>query len=178
MMSQDELQKILDVIAKSGIKVEGDLVAQKHVECEFKNFGTIAGDVVLAGKQDERKPLTISDKCIKEVIEELLKEKVDENELLFRNKKQWWAIYKVLLQFCNYPSQMKAFETKMMELEVAKVDGKRDLSYESLSAAPKEVPLLATCSPSAWNTLKDKNENYKQQYLVAEFLMVKMGIKS
>lgn len=177
-MNPEDLKKILEVIAKSGIKVQGDLVAQKHVECEFKNFGTIEGNVVLAGKKDEGAPLTVSDKSIKESIQDLLQEKDERDELLFKNKKQWWAVYKVLLHFCNYPSQMKSFEAKMMELEVAKVDGKRDLSYESLSAAPKDVPLLATCSPSAWNTLKDKNENYKQQYMVAEYLMIKMGIKS
>ena len=105
-------------------------------------------------------------------------EKDEKDAYLFQNKKQWWAVFRVLLYFCNYPKQMTAFETKMKELEVEKVDGKRDLSYESLSAAVKDVPLMATCSPTTWNTLKDKSENYKQQYVVADFMMQKLGIKS
>ena len=106
------------------------------------------------------------------------KAKDDKDGFIFRNKKQWWAVYRVLSTFCNYPKQMTAFGTKMKELKVDEVDGKRDYSYDSLSAAPKEVPQMATCSPSAWNAFKDINENYKQQYDVAEFLMQKLGIKS
>ena len=52
------------------------------------------------------------------------------------------------------------------------------ITYGSLTDAPKTVPLMATSSPSAWETLKDKSDNYKQQYDVAEFLMLKLGIKS
>lgn len=123
-------------------------------------------------------PLTVNDKDIKAVIQNLLGARDGKGELVFKNKKQWWAVFRVLSTFCHYPNKMTAFETKMKELEVAKVDGKRDLSYDSLSAASKELPLMATCSPSAWNAFKDINENYLQQYVVAEFLMLKLGIKS
>ncbi len=123
-------------------------------------------------------PLTVNDKVIKAVILELLGARDGKDELVFKNKKQWWAVFRVLSTFCHYPYKMTVFETKMKELEVDKVDGKRDLSYDSLSAAPKELPLMATCSPSSWNVFKDINENYLQQYAVAEFLMLKLGIKS
>ena len=73
---------------------------------------------------------------------------------------------------------MTSFVTKMTELELGSVDDKRRLTYDSLSAASKEVPLIATCSPSVWVTQKDKSDNYRQQYVVAEFLMLKLGIKS
>ena len=56
-------------------------------------------------------PLTASDKDIRSVLEELLKEKDDQDKLLFKNKKQWWAVYRVLSTFCQYPKQMKAFQT-------------------------------------------------------------------
>ncbi len=175
-MKQENLQKTLEAVAKSGITVNGDFVLEKHVEYEIGNVenGGI-GIQVNCGKDE---PITKSDKDIKAVIEALLKAKDDKDGFIFRNKKQWWAVYRVLSTFCNYPKQMTAFGTKMKELKVNEVDGKRDYSYESLSAAPKEVPLMATCSPSAWNAFKDINENYKQQYDVAEFLMQKLGIKS
>ena len=123
-------------------------------------------------------PLTVSDKDIKSAIEELLNEKDENREFLFKNKKQWWAVFRVLNVFYNYPSKKTAFVKKMKELDAAKVDGERDLSYDSLSKASNDVPQIAICSPSVWDTYKDLNENYRQQYVVAEFLMQKLGIKS
>ena len=154
----------------------GDVVGVKIVENQFGNIEPGGIGIQVNNGKDE--PIAKSDKDIKAVIEALLKAKDDKDGFLFRNKKQWWAVYRVLSTFCNYPKQMTAFGTKMKELKVDEVDGKRDYSYESLSAAPKEVPQMATCSPSAWNAFKDINENYKQQYDVAEFLMQKLGIKS
>ena len=175
-MKQENIQKALEALGRSGITVAGDLVIEKNVEYEVNNVETGGIGIQVNNGKDE--PIAKSDKDIKAVIEALLKDKDDKDGFIFRNKKQWWAVYKVLSTFCNYPKQMTAFGTKMKELEVAKVDGKRDYSYDSLSAAPKEVPQMATCSPSAWNAFKDINENYKQQYDVAEFMMQRLGIKS
>ena len=175
-MKQENIQKTLEAVAKSGITVNGDFVLEKHVEYEIGNVENGGIGIQINNGKDE--PIAKSDKDIKSAIEALLTAKNEKEAYLFQNKKQWWAVYRVLYYFCNYPTQMTAFEAKMKELEVAKVDGKRDLSYESLSAAVKEVPLLATCSPATWNTLKDKSDNYKQQYVVADFLMQKLSIKS
>lgn len=178
-MTQEELQKALEAISKGGITVNGDLVLSKQVEHEIGNVAA-GGIGIQINRYGEGKtmPMSVSDKNIKVAIEELLKAKDERGEFVFKNKKQWWAVYRVLFYYSNYPSQMTAFKAKMEELDVTKVDGKRDFSYESLSAATKEVPSMATCAPATWNTLKDKSDNYKQQYVVAEFLMLKLGIKS
>ena len=177
-MTQEQLQKALESIGKSGINVAGDLVLEKNVQYEVNNVE--CGGIGIQINDGKHVPLSISDKDIKAAIKELQKASFDDEKKnpIFKNKKQWWAVFRVLYHFCNYPSQMTSFETKMKELEVAKVDGKRDLSYESLSAASKDVPKMATCSPDTWSALKDINDNYKQQYDVADFLMQKMGIKS
>ncbi len=175
-MKQEDLQKALEAFGKGGITVNGDFVVEKHVEHEVGNVE--AGGIGIQIINGNDVPLVQSDKDIKSAIQELIDAKTADGKNLFQNKKQWWAVYKVLQKFCNYPSQMTAFVAKMKELEVSKVDDKRDLSYESLSAAGRDVPLIATCSPATWNTFKDKTDNYKQQYIVAEFLMQKMGIKS
>ena len=175
-MKKENKQKILEAVTKSGITVNGDFVLEKHVEYEIGNVEN--GGIDIQINNGKEAPIANTDKDIKSAIKALLAEKDEKDAYLFQNKKQWWAVYRVLFYFCNYPTQMTAFETKMKELEVAKIDGKRDLSYESLSAAVKEVPLMAICSPTTWNTLKDKSDNYKQQYVVADYLMQKMGIKS
>jgi hypothetical protein len=122
--------------------------------------------------------LTISDKEIKQAILNLLSAKDENDKLIFKNKKQWWAVFRVLATYCNYPLQMTAFITKMNNLELGDIDEKRKYTYDSLCAATKEVPFIATSKPSTWDAMKDKSDNYMQQYVVADFLMQKLGIKS
>ena len=149
--------------------------------------GDVKGDVIGEGgvKNEthyhygkEEGSMTNADKDIRAAPEELLEAKDESGEPIFRNKKQWWAVYRVLAEYCNFPSKMTAFVAKMKDMELKEVDEKRKLTYDSLSAAPKELPLMATCAPSNWGTLKDRSENYRQQYEVADFLMLKLGIKS
>lgn len=52
------------------------------------------------------------------------------------------------------------------------------ITYASLADVAESVPQIATISPSLWDTYKDLSDNYKQQYVVAEYLMLKLGIKS
>ncbi len=179
-MEQDTKEKILEMIGKGGIHVAGDFVMEKHVEYEVGNVESGGIGIQILNSSKENTPLTVADKDIKAAIEELLKAKNEEGVFIFRNKKQWWAVFRVLNVFCNYPSQMTVFVNKMKELNVSKVkvDGSRDLTYNSLSKAINDVPKIATCSPSSWIAYKDINENYRQQYVVAEFLMLKLGIIS
>ena len=179
VMSQEELQAALEAIARSGITVNGDLVLEKKVDYEVANVETGGIGIQINNNYggEKQTPLAINDREIKEVIIELLQAKNEDGALLFRNKKQWWAVFRVLAEYFNFPTQMRSFVTKMKELEIAVVDGDRDLSYESLNKAPKDVPLMSV-RVSSWNTMKDKSANYKQQYEVAEFLMRKLGILS
>jgi hypothetical protein len=175
-MNQEDLQKTLETISKSGITVAGDLVLEKNVEYEVNNVedGGI-GIQIISGKDT---PLTTSEKDIKAALESLLKEKDDKDKLLFKNKKQWWALYRVLSTFCQYPKQMTSFKTKITDMEIDYGGNPNVITYDSLTDAPKTVPLMATSSPSAWDTYKEISDNYKQQYVVAEYLMTKLGIKS
>ena len=155
----------------------GDVVAVKIVENEIGNVES-GGIGVQKVYGKEQTPLTASEKDIKAAIEALLREKDDNGKLLFKNKKQWWAVFRVLNEFCNYPQQMKSFCTKITDMKIEYGGNPNVITYDSLAAAPKDVPLIATCSPSAWGAMKEKSDNYRQQYDVAEFLMLKLGIKS
>ena len=176
-MNMDNKEKLLEALSKSGISISGDFIVGDKVQNKVEKVENGGIGIQIVNGQEEAL-LTVSDKDIKAAIEELMNTKDGNDHILFKNKKQWWAVYRVLYYYCNYPSQMTSFEAKMKELKIDKVDGKRDLSYESLSAAAKEVPMIATCKPDVWHTLKDKSDNYLQQYVVAEFLMQKLGIKS
>lgn len=62
-----------------------------------------------AGGKGQIGLLTKSDKEIRQAILNLLSAKGENDELIFKNKKQWWAVYRVLAIYCNYPLQMTAF---------------------------------------------------------------------
>lgn len=175
-MKQEDIQKALEAISTGGINVAGDFVMNKYVEYEVANVENGGIGIQINNKKEDTR-LTVSDKEIKTAIDNLLKEREAE-KFLFQNKKQWWAVYRVLTEYCHYPSKKTLFVSKMKEFELEDIDKKRALTYDSLAAAPKDVPFMATCSPSSWGTLKDKSDNYMQQYVVAEYLMLKLGIKS
>ena len=176
-MTQEEIQKALEAIGRGGINVAGDFVLEKKVEYEVANVE--AGGIGIQINNSKQVPLSKSDKDIKAAIIELMnvKQEGQKERFLFRNKKQWWAVYKVLHHYCNYPKQATAFVVKMKELEVDNPDKDRALTYDSLSAASKDISKMERCAPDCWNTLKDLGENYRQQYEVADFLMQKLGIK-
>lgn len=177
-MDIDHIKELAKTVVESlNLKdYNGDIVALKVVENEFGNIE--AGGIGVQNNIVKDVPLTGSDKDIKATLEALLRQKDDNDKLLFKNRKQWWAVYRVLSSFCQYPQQMTSFNKKIMDMEIDYGGNPNVITYNSLTDAPKTVPLMATSSPSTWDTLKDKSDNYKQQYAVAEFLMVKLGIKS
>lgn len=174
-MKKENLQKTFETISKS-ITVAGDLVLEKNVEYEVNNVESGGIGIQIINGKDV--PLTVSDKDIKATLESLLKEKDNKGKLLFKNKKQWWAVFRVLSTFCQYPKQMNSFKTKITDMEIDYGGNSNVITYDSVVAASKEVPQMATSSPSAWDTYKEISENYKQQYVVADYLMSKLGIKS
>lgn len=177
-MDIDNIKELAKTVAESlNLKdFNGDIVALKVVENEFGNIE--AGGIGVQNNIVKDVPLTVSDKDIKATLEALLKERDDNDKLLFKNKKQWWAVYRVLSTFCQFPKQMTSFKTKITDMEIDYAGNPNVITYDSLAAAPNDVPQMATSSPSAWDTYKEISDNYKQQYAVADFLMTKLGIKS
>lgn len=174
-MKQEDIIAALEAVKKSSITVNGDLVLEKKVEYEVANVEN--GGIGIQINNGKDVPLTVSDKDIKTALEDLLKERDENDKLIFQNIKQWWAVYRVLSEFCHYPKQRTTFVKKITDMEIDYSGNPNVITYASLVAASKDVPLMAV-TPSAWDTLKDKSDNYKQQYAVAEFLMLKLGIKS
>ena len=175
-MNQDDIQKALEAISKSNINVAGDLVLEKKVE--YKVDTVEAGGIGIQIINGKETTLAKSDKEIKEAIEALLKERDEKGNFLLKNKKQWWAVYRVLATFCQYPKQMTSFMKKIIDMEIDYGGNTNVISYDSLRDGLNSVPQIASNSPLVWETYKEISDNYKQQYEVAEFLMVKLGIKS
>ena len=154
-MTREYLQSALEALGKSGITVNGDLALEKHVENEIGNVEPGGTGIQINNGDKAKTPMTAGDKDIKATIEALLKEKDDKDKLLFRNKKQWWAVFRVLSTFCQYPKLMTSFKTKITDMEIDYGGNPNTITYDSLADAPKTVPLMATSSPSSWDTRAD-----------------------
>ena len=113
-MNQEELQKALEVLGKNGITVNGDLVLEKHVENEIGNVE--AGGIGIQINNGKDSTLSVSDKDIKTAIEELQALQDDNGEYLMHDLDQWYAVFRVLSQFCGYPKKPKDFELTMKNI--------------------------------------------------------------
>ena len=170
MMSQDELQKLMEIIGKSGINIAGDFVANKHIEYEVK--GVAAGGIGIQIIGD-RKKLTRTEEDVYAALETLQDDKDDEGNYIMFQSEQWYAVFRVLSQFCGYPTKAKDFEKTMINL------GSDDLripcKYENfrkvtLNKLPQNVALW----PQYINTA---DQYSKKQIDVAIVLMKELNIE-
>ena len=129
-MDIDNIKELAKTVVESlNLKdFNGDVVALKVVENEFGNIE--AGGIGIQINNGKDMPLTTSDKEIKAALESLLKEKDDKDKLLFKNKKQWWAVFRVLSAFCQYPKQMTSFKTKITDMEIDYAGNPNIITYE------------------------------------------------
>lgn len=113
-MTQEKLQKALETLGKCGITVNGDLVLEKNVDYEVANVE--AGGIGIQINNGKESSLSVSDKDIKSVIEELQAIQDDGSEYLMHDLDQWYAVFRVLSQFCGYPKKPKDFELTMKNI--------------------------------------------------------------
>lgn len=113
-MTQEKLQKALETLGKCGITVNGDFVLEKNVDYEVANVE--AGGIGIQINNGKKCSLSVSDKDIKSVIEELQAIQDDGSEYLMHDLDQWYAVFRVLSQFCGYPKKPKDFELTMKNI--------------------------------------------------------------
>ena len=170
-MKQENIQKTLEAVAKSGITVNGDFVLEKHVEYEIDNVenGGV-GIQIINGKEA---PILKSDKEIKEALEELQEVKDEKDEFLMHDFDQWYAVYRVLYQFCGYPIKPKEFEKTMKNIGAD--DFRLPCKYENfrkvvLNQLPQNVAL--------WKQYINSASQYSlKQILVAIKLMELLNLE-
>lgn len=73
-------------------------------------------------RESEGPPFNNNERRVKRAIEQLLAATDTNGGRIFTEKAQWYAIYKVLSQLEDYPSQRKAFCMVMAEMGMETVD--------------------------------------------------------
>ena len=87
------------------------------------------------------------------------------------NQQQWYAVYRVLEEYDNYPRQMADFTRAMAQLGMDRVTP--PCKHDSLRKASQAFPRLA-CKVSLWKQYSTLSEAYGKQCRVAEWLVEKM----
>lgn len=161
-MNNEDVQGILQGMFAGADLSGAQIIAYNNGEVNYNKYC------------DEKSKQTLSEEKIVSAIKEIITY-TDENGVpLFTDKAQWYAIYRVLNVYADYPSKMTLFAKKMNDMGF---DRDSMLTYDSLSKASNPVPQFASTKPEAWDSFKDKSDQYKKQYRVAEMLMIKLGIK-
>ena len=112
---------------------------------------TVNVDIKIDKGNDEA-PLTVADKDVRASLEELMQAKDDEGEYVVRDLDQWYAIFRVLSQFCGYPAKAMDFAQTMKNIGADKL--RIPCKYESfrkvaLNRLPQNVGLWRQYANSA-----------------------------
>ena len=114
-------------------------------------------------------PVTISDGKVREALEELLSATDEGGGKLFTQNNQWYAVFKVLSELYDYPSNMKDFCRVMTDWGMG--EATPPCKYDSIKKASAEVTQLS-CKVSLWRSYLNKaNTLAKKQIVVALKLM-------
>lgn len=97
------------------------------------------------------------------------KEEVDgEERPLFTTQAQWYAVYRVLKEYCNYPAAMSDFY-KIITQRGYDINEPKCV-YASFRKVPNNYPNLKS-KVSTWAAYQDISDKYRKQYKTAAFLL-------
>ena len=105
------------------------------------------------------------------ILRELLDAKDEEGHRLMTDQQQWYAVYRVLEEYGNYPRQMSDFARAMAQLGMDRATPA--CKHDSLRKASQAFPRLA-CKVSQWQQYSSLSEAYAKQCRVAEWLIERM----
>lgn len=131
--------RALEALGRGGITVQGDLVMEKHVEYEIGNVEQGGIGIQIINGDEAGTPATVSEKEIKSAVEALQDAKGDDGKYIMCDFDQWYAVFRVLSQFCGYPSKPKDFETTMKNIGADQL--RLPCRYENFrKVAPNKLP--------------------------------------
>ena len=108
------------------------------------------------------------DERIRLAIESLYDSKDEDGKNIFTEKSQWYAVYRVLKEYMNYPEKMTDFVNVINAKRWA--EREPSCSYATLKAVSGRLTSLnRKCS--LWEDCKNINDSYRKQCIIAKKLM-------
>lgn len=173
-------QGTLDKLFSGNVKI--DLAAGASVFQINGNF--YAGDHIDYGGGKEKKDINegndineeereMGDETVKNVIDELSEVTDEKGKRIFCKRQLWYAVHRVLSDYCGYPTLRTQFCDRMVELGMDKNDP--EVSYESIRKGTNAM--LDRLRPKQWHTIESRvDEKAREQIVVAKKLMEMLGI--
>lgn len=171
-MNGDEIKDIEEVLKA---------LIPKHAIMHFHDQSMImkVGNIITGGThyhysneketKDDKPSLTHSEVKIKDALIETL-EATDENgKKIFTEKRQWYAVYRVLSDYCGYPKNMKEFADLMCNLDLD--DNYPECIYNAFRRVPTETTKLGNKLALWHNYRNSADERTRRQIAVAMKLM-------
>jgi len=172
------------------LELDNPTVYQTNENCQVFN-GPISGCVfampgasvnlsstqqVESSEQDKSMTLTYSEQKTKAAIEEIMNMQDDQDEYIFKDQEQWYAVYKVLSTFCGYPAKMTDFERVIKDMGCG--DLRIPCKYESFRKVPDKISQLPP-NIKLWPSFNNSvGQTSKKILVVALKLMDLLGIKA
>lgn len=145
---------------------------QYNANCQ-QFFGPVYGATFnMAAATPPQRAEPQSGQDIRAAIEALYEATTADGQRLFTDQSQWYAVYRVLKEYCNYPATMTDFVRTMNDKGLDSADPR--CQYESVKKVIHSCPKL-TCKPTLWGQYAGINESYGKQCRVAAFLLEKLG---
>lgn len=110
---------------------------------------------------------------MRRLMKELMAAHDEEGEPIFGERRQWYAVYRVLKEVRSYPSQMSEFCQRMRDMGMDRVPV--PCVYDSFRKAATDLPKLKV-PVTLWQDYANISAAYEQQCKVADFLLRKLGV--
>ena len=124
--------------------------------------------VMKADKITQEKKEDGMDERICLAIEALYNCKDEEGKNIFTDKSQWYAVYRVLKEYMNYPEKMSDFVNVINARRWA--EREPQCTYAALKAVNGRLTSL-NVKCSLWDKFKNISDAYRKQILIAEKLL-------
>lgn len=154
--------------------VDNQFIFEQGSNNTIINGGTFNGPIYTSPSDACGTPSTaINEEEVLMLLDDLLEMKNGNGSYLMTDKKQWYAVFRVLSEFCNYPAKMSDFcrTMKRMNMHEARVP----CVYSSLKDASRGL-LQLTCKTTLWQQFRDISDAYQKQCDVASFLLEKLNV--
>jgi len=170
-MEKVKLDEDIEFVSEKGIHIGKYIKVEKGAVYNDQGYVTVNNYPEEADAKE--RGTAKDDEDIYMAIVDLYQATDEKGERIFTEQGQWYAVYRVLKEYCNYPEQMTDFVSLIKKKEWA--EEKPMCKYASIAHINKELPLLSV-KVSLWQRHKSINEKYAKQCAVAEFLLKKLEI--
>ena len=165
-MDEIKLDKDIEFKSDKGIRIDKYIKVEKGAI--YNDGGYVTQNNYPDDNTAKHKAEAKDDEDIHMAIDNLYSATDEKGEKIFTDQGQWYAVYRVLKEYFNYPDKMTDFVVLVKKSGWAMDEPL--CKYDSIRSINTNLPLLSV-KVSLWQQHKNVNDKYHKQCVVAEKLM-------